>query len=779
MKQQYLLAAFVALSWSLFACGDDVQSGDDIDNKPCEGGECHIEPVCEGDECDVELEPDPCDGVECESWQVCEAGSCIGEKPEGTSCESIVCSESTECILGECQPIVIACGDVFCDVSKNEACISEHCEVIDVSDEDSCGEDEYFSEGTCVQLPPDGEVEFGDEEVIEPVAGHMEVSPTSGLKTYRGGRTAEFGVSLDVRPSDTVVIPIKSLNKDLGTVSPTKLKFTPDNWEDVQVVTITGTTSATVDKQKYQIQVGPLNTSDAAFKDVSKVLVDVTHVDDLKGKGSCGSGKSPDDSGECITTPVKKISFGYSSYALRRKEERTLKVKFEPEDASNQNLIVTLYNETSGKTLSSSGSVIRWTTDGPSITLIEKAKNAQKVKLTVTSESNSKLKAETYIYVKPYTKPSYDTVKTLRNFNFKCKNKSEANYSTSCEPDLGDLSCEVYTAYSVEVFNKDLFNKYVKPNLMPVKQEDGTTKYYGTRASVVAAARFLTVQFPYDIPYYMEKKRANRLTNSDYIWISSEKRKAPEKARIYGLNLSKTAYGRDKADENYVVLTKKNSAGEYVNADNIASWACPITNSNGYKNLNGMACSSFVTWAFRNGRFHIGAWTSSQINDYLFPGDLEGLESYLNSKNKNNAYDEAYEKLKLIRRSDFLEMSKMDGTEDIKAGDLVWHTKDSKTGFAHIAMILGLKRDANGKIKSIYVGEATSAGNHVEQYTSWSSFKSDTHWTNAERGRVGYVIKMDYVYNYYSQKDSKGNYLKDSDGNKLDANSWNYTAFWK
>ncbi|MBW3587034.1 MAG: VCBS repeat-containing protein, partial [Cyanobacteria bacterium 0813] len=66
------------------------------------------------------------------------------------------------------------------------------------------------------------------------------VGPTNELITTEAGDTANFSVVLTQQPIADVVIPVSSDNTAEGTVSVSTLKFTPDNWDTAQTVTIKG-----------------------------------------------------------------------------------------------------------------------------------------------------------------------------------------------------------------------------------------------------------------------------------------------------------------------------------------------------------------------------------------------------------------------------------------------------------------------------------------------------------------------------------------------------------
>ncbi len=129
------------------------------------------------------------------------------------------------------------------------------------------------------------------------------------------------------------------------------------------------------------------------------------------------------------------------------------------------------------------------------------------------------------------------------------------------------------------------------------------TAGYATRAGVVAALRFLTLELPYKIPYFFENGRLNNNTGGDYV---------DGEGRFYhkGLYLSS-----DKFNE-----LKKTRFGPSI-------WGCPLTNwqdeagfKPGVKYPNGLDCSGFVTWAMYNGGFDVsdtGAGMNSFTGDDL------------------------------------------------------------------------------------------------------------------------------------------------------------------
>lgn len=104
-------------------------------------------------------------------------------------------------------------------------------------------------------------------------------------------------------------------------------------------------------------------------------------------------------------------------------------------------------------------------------------------------------------------------------------------------------------------------------------------KGYATRAGVVEAARFLTLNFPYKIKYAYE-------------WGRQEENKIDGEGRYYlkGLYLDESRF-------------------DHLVGSNVEpqTWGCVIYNTNIKSNsINGLDCSGFVTWAILNGGFDCG-----------------------------------------------------------------------------------------------------------------------------------------------------------------------------
>ncbi|MGK5092446.1 DUF1566 domain-containing protein [Deltaproteobacteria bacterium TL4] len=109
------------------------------------------------------------------------------------------------------------------------------------------------------------------------------ISALSGLTTEKGG-TATFTIKINTEPTGDVVVAIVSTDPSEGSVSPSSLIFTSDNWNANQTVTVTGVNDDVIDgNQSYTIQltlntVGTLDNSGYALLPPS--TVSVTNIDD-------------------------------------------------------------------------------------------------------------------------------------------------------------------------------------------------------------------------------------------------------------------------------------------------------------------------------------------------------------------------------------------------------------------------------------------------------------------------------------------------------------------
>lgn len=139
------------------------------------------------------------------------------------------------------------------------------------------------------------------------------------------------------------------------------------------------------------------------------------------------------------------------------------------------------------------------------------------------------------------------------------------------------LPCHHYTKEEAELLDKILFSRV---------QEGGK----GSRGGVLAAARFITLEFPYLIKYFNENGRLDS---------KSGRKKVDGEGRFYheGLYLDNSKFD----------ILERRDNGKIYKDTGPAIWGCPLYDRFVSKTRsNGLTCSGFVTWAVLNGGFDVG-----------------------------------------------------------------------------------------------------------------------------------------------------------------------------
>ncbi|WP_293348402.1 MULTISPECIES: DUF4347 domain-containing protein [unclassified Microcoleus] len=100
------------------------------------------------------------------------------------------------------------------------------------------------------------------------------VSPTAGLTTGEDGSKANFQFALNTKPTAIVVVNLNSSNTAEGTLSANSVTFSPDNWNIVQSVTVTGVDDSIADGDiEYKVITAASVSTDPNYsnKDVADV----------------------------------------------------------------------------------------------------------------------------------------------------------------------------------------------------------------------------------------------------------------------------------------------------------------------------------------------------------------------------------------------------------------------------------------------------------------------------------------------------------------------------
>ena len=251
------------------------------------------------------------------------------------------------------------------------------------------------------------------------------------------------------------------------------------------------------------------------------------------------------------------------------------------------------------------------------------------------------------------------------DYEFKSKNEEIAKVENNKIIGIGSGETYIYSDKIDDTLKVVVTDLITKPTLSTKRKEiiacnkytdeenellDNILSYkthkvgYSTRASAVEAARFLTLEFKYRIPYFYEN---GRLIKSALPIVDGEGRYYNE-----GLYLSKS---------------KENNITKTFNGP--AMWGCPLKNGTedtvygyviGALKPNGLDCSGFVSWVLKNGGFD--------------PGDIGAGESPTNPN----------------QMTDLGEFTKLTpdliASDKIKAGDLF-------NFWGHISIIIGVDDD--------------------------------------------------------------------------------------
>lgn len=215
------------------------------------------------------------------------------------------------------------------------------------------------------------------------------------------------------------------------------------------------------------------------------------------------------------------------------------------------------------------------------------------------------------------------------------------------------LKCNAFTEKEAKLLDKILADR--------VK-----TKGLGTRAGVVEAARFLTLNFPYRIKYFSENGRMH-----GYNYVDGE-------GRYYHKGL-------------YLSYDKTNDIEYTDKGPN--PWGCTIFSkpSKGYR-ANGLDCSGFTTWVLYNGGFDVGDLPAKGTGGGYDNLNQYGEEVFLNSENS--------------------------ASKDIKAGDLLGEVTVSE---GHSAIIIGVDDNYYYVAESLWI---SPLGVNVNKYKKEDLYKS-------------------------------------------------------
>ncbi len=105
--------------------------------------------------------------------------------------------------------------------------------------------------------------------------------PLDTTQTDEGGGAATFTLALNTQPSANVIINLHSDNASEGVVTPPRLTFTPLNWDQPQIVTVTGRDDPIDDGDiAYTVVIDPLVSTDPDYNGLNPRDIPLTNLDD-------------------------------------------------------------------------------------------------------------------------------------------------------------------------------------------------------------------------------------------------------------------------------------------------------------------------------------------------------------------------------------------------------------------------------------------------------------------------------------------------------------------
>ncbi len=114
--------------------------------------------------------------------------------------------------------------------------------------------------------------------------GGISVQATEVPQTSESGGKATFQVVLTSPATGLVEIPISSSDPQEGTVTPATLRFSPEDWDRPQLVTVTGVDDDREDgRRPYTMRIGPAESNDRRYAGLEGRKVAFTNLDDEPG----------------------------------------------------------------------------------------------------------------------------------------------------------------------------------------------------------------------------------------------------------------------------------------------------------------------------------------------------------------------------------------------------------------------------------------------------------------------------------------------------------------
>lgn len=180
--------------------------------------------------------------------------------------------------------------------------------VTGVNDTIADGDQNYYIQvGPAIAAPSstyNSMVKFISAVNRDVVDGSFIISAISG-STSESGTSAQFTVRLGSAPIADVTIPVESSNTAEGTINKSSLLFTTADWDLDQTVIVTGVSDTASGDQAYDIQLGPVSSTDPKYNGLDPADVSVTNLNFKKGALIVSPSSSyTDESGKTATFTV-------------------------------------------------------------------------------------------------------------------------------------------------------------------------------------------------------------------------------------------------------------------------------------------------------------------------------------------------------------------------------------------------------------------------------------------------------------------------------------------
>ena len=105
-------------------------------------------------------------------------------------------------------------------------------------------------------------------------------TPTNSSTVTEAGSTSTFTVQLGQAPSASVTVAVSSGDSTEGSVSPSTMTFTTQNWSSAQTVTVTGVDDSIQDGNvSWNVVLNPASSGDSTYNGLSNVNVAMTTSD--------------------------------------------------------------------------------------------------------------------------------------------------------------------------------------------------------------------------------------------------------------------------------------------------------------------------------------------------------------------------------------------------------------------------------------------------------------------------------------------------------------------